>query len=210
MPLLEHNVNIQRIKKGKRPATMIWLWGQGISPQMPTFKKKFKKSAAVITAVHLLKGLGAILGMEIINVSGATGFLDTNYKGKADAAIKAIKKHDVVFVHVEAPDECGHMGDVKGKIRAIEDFDKKIVGPILSWAKKHSDIETKILVLPDHPTPIKLMTHSSDPVPFVIYGSNEGIKASRDQGIKGYSEREIAKSKVKVKSGFTLLDKLLG
>lgn len=203
MHLLEHPVNINRIKKGKKPATMIWLWGQGKRPGIESFRKKFKKSAAVITAVHLLKGLGSILGMEVVNVPGATGFLDTNYEGKAKAALRMIKKHDVVFVHVEAPDECGHMGDVKGKIRAIEDFDSKIVGPILKYVIDNNH-EAKILVLPDHPTPIKLMTHSDDPVPFVIYNSKKTIESD----IKGFNEKELRKAKLNIKTGKEMLKKL--
>ena len=115
----------------KTKATMIWPWSQGVAPSLPSFKKKYGKKAAVITAVHLLKGLGKILGMEIINVPGATGYLDTNYAGKAEYALRALKNNDVVFVHVEAPDEAGHEGDVGKKIRAIEDFDRLVVGTVL-------------------------------------------------------------------------------
>ena len=222
MPLLEHPVNIERIKKAKKPASMIWLWGQGEAPQIESFKKKYKKTGAVITAVHLLKGLGKILGLEVIDVPGATGFLDTNYKGKADAALKALKKHDVVFVHVEAPDECGHMGDVKGKIKAIEDFDKLIVGKILSDTRVPGYPDIRILVLPDHPTPIKLMTHTSDPVPFVIYSSSalpclpagrKGLlRVFRAGGasapVRGYNERALKNVKLKVARGPELLRKL--
>ena len=205
MPLLEHEVNIARIKTGKKPATMIWLWGQGKSPSFKKFKAKYRKSAAVITAVHLLKGLGRLLGMEIVNVKGATGFLDTNYKGKASAAIKMLRKHDVVFVHVEAPDECGHMGDIKGKIRAIEDFDSKIVGPLLEWVLKGKE-PAKILVLPDHPTPLKLMTHTNDPVPFVIFDS----KTKRGKAhAKAFSEFEAKKANISIKNGHSLIEKLL-
>lgn len=205
MPLFEHPVNIKRIKKGLKPASMIWLWGQGAAPEMKSFKQQYKKSAAVITAVHLLKGLGKILGMEVINVPGATGFLDTNYVGKAEYALKALKKRDVVFVHVEAPDEAGHMGDLKGKIKAIEDFDRKVVGTILREVRG-SRYEVRILVLPDHPTPISKMTHTSDPVPFVIYDSRaHGRTGSR---VNGYNEREFKKARVRVKAGRDLLKKL--
>ncbi|MFA4967436.1 MAG: cofactor-independent phosphoglycerate mutase [Candidatus Margulisiibacteriota bacterium] len=201
MPLFEHPVNIKRMSKGKKPASMIWLWGQGVAPQIPTFKKKYKKTGAVITAVHLLKGLGRILGLDVIDVPGATGFLDTNYKGKAEYALKALKKHDIVFVHVEAPDEAGHMGDVKGKIRAIEDFDKLVVGTILKGIRITGDQDIRILVLPDHPTPIAKMTHTSDPVPFVIY---PGIPHA-----KRFNEKEIKKSKLRIKHGHLLMAKFL-
>src|SRR3989339_577022 len=203
MHLLEHKVNITRIENGKKPATMIWLWGQGKKPQMQLFKKEYNKSAAVITAVHLLKGLGKIIGAEIPYVKGATGFIDTNYKGKADAALKMIKRHDVVFVHVEAPDECGHMGDIKRKIKAIEDFDEKIVGYLLKSIKNRIK-DFKIMVLPDHPTPIKLMTHTSDPVPFVIYNN---VQNTGNKTITKYNEKELKKSKIKIDSGHKLLKK---
>jgi len=206
MPLLEHPVNIKRIKAGKKPASMIWLWGQGAAPQLIPFRKKYKKSGAVITAVHLLKGLGNILGLKVIDVPGATGFLDTNYKGKAEYALRALKKCDLVFVHVEAPDEAGHMGDVKGKIQAIEDFDKKVVGTILN-ALRVTRYALRILVLPDHPTPIAKMTHTSDPVPFVIYDPKV---TSNEKRVKGFSEREIKKSKLFVKHGHELIKRLLG
>ncbi|MDD5593133.1 MAG: cofactor-independent phosphoglycerate mutase [Candidatus Margulisbacteria bacterium] len=190
----------------KTKATMIWPWGQGKSPRMSSFRKKFGKKAAVITAVHLLKGLGKILGMEIINVPGATGYLDTNYKGKADYALKALTTNDVVFIHVEAPDEAGHEGNVKHKIKAIEDFDRLVVGTILLKIKNQK-LKIKIMVLPDHPTPIRLMTHTADPVPFLIYPSRVASQGSR---IAGYNEREMKKSKLKIAGGHTLLGSLFG
>ncbi|KAF0134577.1 MAG: 2 3-bisphosphoglycerate-independent phosphoglycerate mutase [Candidatus Saganbacteria bacterium] len=201
MPLLEHPVNIKRIKEGKNPVSMIWMWGQGVAPKIETFKKRYKKVGAVITAVHLLKGLGKALGLDVINVPGATGFLDTNFKGKAEYALRALKKHDLVFVHIEAPDEAGHMGDVKGKIKAIEDIDNLVLGTILE--KIRGDKNIRILLLPDHPTPISLMTHSSDPVPFVIF------PGKRNNEIHGFNEREIKNSKLLVKQGYKLINKLL-
>jgi 2,3-bisphosphoglycerate-independent phosphoglycerate mutase len=207
MPLLEHPVNIKRIKAGKKPASMIWLWGQGAAPQLMPFRKKYKKSGAVITAVHLLKGLGNILGLKVIDVPGATGFLDTNYKGKAEYALRALKKCDLVFVHVEAPDEAGHMGDLRGKIKAIEDFDCKVVGTILEDIRKSGNRGIKILLLPDHPTPISKMTHTSDPVPFVIFDSR--VKG-QGAGVKGFNEKEIRKSKLFVAHGHELMKRLLG
>jgi len=204
MPLLEHPVNIKRMKQGHPPASMIWLWGQGGAPRLKSFKKEYGKSAAVITAVHLIKGLGKILGMEVINVPGATGFLDTNYKGKAQYAIRALKKHDLVIVHVEAPDEAGHMGDVKGKVKAIEDFDRLVVGTILKRVKGQGS-RVKILVLPDHPTPIAKMTHTAEPVPFVIFPRVGGALAP----IKGFNEKEFKKAKFKIKDGYKLMGKLL-
>lgn len=191
----------------KTKATMIWPWGQGRAPRMPSFKKKYGKRAAIITAVHLLKGLGKILGMEVINVPGATGYLDTNYKGKAEYALRALKRNDVVFVHVEAPDEAGHEGSIRNKIKAIEDFDKLVVGTILKATRIPGYPDIRILVLPDHPTPIRLMTHTSDPVPFAVYPSRGRGRGSR---IEGFNEREIGKSGIIVKKGSELAGKLIG
>ncbi|MBI5699318.1 cofactor-independent phosphoglycerate mutase [Candidatus Saganbacteria bacterium] len=205
VPLLEHPVNKKRIKAGKKPASMIWLWGQGAAPNLKPFKKQYGKSAAVITAVHLLKGLGKILGMEVINVPGATGFLDTNYKGKAQYALRALQRRDLVLVHVEAPDEAGHMGDVKGKVRAIEDFDAKVVGTVLSKLR-HCGFDIRILILPDHPTPIKLMTHTAEAVPFVIYQSRV---AGRKSQVKGFNENAIKSARLRIKDGWKLMGRFL-
>jgi len=197
----------------KTKVTMIWPWGEGPAPRMPSFKGKTGRKGAVITAVHLLKGLGKIVGLEVINVPGATGYLDTNYKGKAEYALKALKRNDIVFVHVEAPDEAGHEGNIKHKIKAIEDFDKLVVGTILSQSRVPSSAvpagrqEFRILVLPDHPTPIKLMTHTSDPVPFVIYPSQG--KQGR-QGVQGFNEKAMRKAKLKIRNGYELLGKFIG
>ena len=199
LPLINESEVI--LKQLKSKATIIWPWGQGASPHIQSFPSKYGKSAAVITAVHLLKGLGQIVGMEIVAVPGATGYLDTNYAGKAKYALNAIKRRDVVFVHVEAPDEAGHEGDVKHKIKAIEDFDKLVVGPILKKIRD-KEINAKVMVLPDHPTPIKLMTHTSDPVPFAIFSSYNKLRSDK---VKGYSERQIKKSKLKIKHGYELL-----
>lgn len=185
----------------KTRATTIWPWGQGKTLRMPSFKKRYGKKGAVITAVHLLKGLGRTLGLEVIDVPGATGYLDTNYKGKAEHALRALKKNDVVFVHVEAPDEAGHEGNIKHKIRAIGDFDKYVVGTILQGLRSQASV-LRILVLPDHPTPIKVMTHTSDPVPFAIYPSS-GV--ARPSPARGYSEREIKRSKLRIGQGHKLL-----
>jgi len=190
----------------KTKATMIWPWSQGKAPAMPSFKKKFKKRGAIITAVHLLKGLGKVLGMEVINVPGATGYLDTNYVGKAKAALRALKKNDIVFVHVEAPDEAGHEGSVGKKVKAIEDFDKKVVGTVLKNIRISEDQNIRILVLPDHPTPIKYMTHTSDAVPFVLYETKNKKQKTK---INGYNEKQIKKSKLRVKNGHKLLELLL-
>ncbi|NOR47395.1 MAG: cofactor-independent phosphoglycerate mutase, partial [Methanosarcinaceae archaeon] len=168
--LEKHPVNSERVKAGKNPANYIWLWGQGYAPSFIEFEQLYGMSGSIISAVDLLKGIGIYAGLDVIDVPGATGYLDTNYSGKAEYAIESLKDHDFVFVHVEAPDEAGHMGDVDAKIRAIEDFDKLVVGRILEYARE-SDEDFTILVLPDHPTPISLKTHTSDPVPFAIYST---------------------------------------
>lgn len=190
----------------KTKATMIWPWGQGGEPKMPSFKKKYGKKGAIITAVHLLKGLGKILGLEVINVPGATGYLDTDYKGKAQYALKALKRNAVVFVHVEAPDEAGHEGSIRKKVKAIEDFDRLVVGTILK-DMRYERCDMRVMVLPDHPTPIADMTHTMDAVPFAIFPSRVSRIASH---ISGYSEKQIKKSKIKIKDGYTLLGKFLG
>lgn len=170
--LLEtHRVNQTRKRKGLRPANAIWLWGQGRSPQMVTLKERFGIDGYVISAVHLIKGIGLLAGLEVLPVPGITGYLDTNYLGKAEYALKALEKKDFVYIHVEAPDEASHMGDLRLKIEAIEAFDEKVVGTLLKGLEHFKDL--KIMVLPDHPTPLSLRTHSGDPVPFVIYSTQE-------------------------------------
>lgn len=167
--LSSHEINSARIKKGLNPANAIWLWGEGTAPVMPTLSEQYGISGALISAVDLLKGIGVYAGMEIINVPGATGYLDTNYAGKADAALDALKEKDMVLVHVEAPDEAGHQGLLKEKIQAIEDFDQKIVKPILDGL--HCGLEFKMVVAMDHFTPISIKTHASDPVPLIMFDS---------------------------------------
>ncbi|HDM77935.1 MAG TPA: cofactor-independent phosphoglycerate mutase [Deltaproteobacteria bacterium] len=162
-----HPVNEDRKSAGKSPANSIWLWGQGKAPNMPKYQELFGLEGAVISAVDLLKGIGVYAGLKPLNVPGATGYLDTNYKGKVKAAIDAFKSgSDFVYLHVEAPDEASHEGDLEKKIRAIEDFDKKIVGPILDGLNNFE--EARVLLATDHFTPISKKTHESSPVPFVI------------------------------------------
>ena len=168
--LENHNVNIKRKSQGKDPANMIWPWSPGKRPSLETFHQRFGIRGAVISAVDLIKGLGIFAGFDVINVEGATGLYNTNYEGKAEACIKALNDHDLVYVHVEAPDEASHEGNLKLKIKAIEDFDKRLVGNVL---KKIDINNTTIVVLPDHLTPIKLRTHIAEPVPFVIYKPGE-------------------------------------
>jgi 2,3-bisphosphoglycerate-independent phosphoglycerate mutase len=162
--LRSHPVNIAREKAGKRPGNLVWPWGGGKKPSMPTLKEKYGVKSAVISAVDLVKGIGTYAGMEIIKVQGATGLDNTNYEGKADAALKALRNNDLVFVHVEAPDEAGHCRDYKLKVKTIEDLDKRLLGRIFDGLSG----PYAIAILPDHPTPVKTGTHSREPVPFSI------------------------------------------
>jgi 2,3-bisphosphoglycerate-independent phosphoglycerate mutase len=198
--LANHPVNQARIKAGKNPTTTIWLWGQGKPPQMPTFQEKYQISGGVITAVDLVKGLGKYAGLEAPNIPGATGYLDTNYRGKVDAARVMLDKYDFVLVHVEAPDECGHQGKADLKIRAIEEFDELIVGPILDHIYRYP--EFRLLVLPDHATPISIQTHSSEPVPFILYTSPE-IPSAPTQT---YDEFSAESTRIFVENGFEMMD----
>ena len=189
-----HQINKIREGAGENPANMIWLWGQGASPNLPLFKDRYGLSGAVISAVDLVNGIGRLAGMDIINVPGANGYYDTNYKGKAEYALNALKNHDLVYVHVEATDEAGHNGDWKAKVECCEHFDKKIVGPISKFFGKPQGV--RILVCPDHPTPVAKRAHDRSPVPFVIWG--EGIESN---GVKNYSEKEASAKGLKFKSG---------
>lgn len=170
--LKNHRININRVNNKNLPANSIWLWGQGYAPKIPHFKKLYGLSGSIISAVDLIKGIGTYAGLDVIDVPGATGYLDTNYSGKANYAIDSLKNHDIVIVHVEAPDEAGHMGSISAKTQAIEDFDSLVVGKILEYVQNNeSNEDYTILVTPDHPTPISLKTHTSDPVPFAIYST---------------------------------------
>ncbi|MGD6853401.1 MAG: cofactor-independent phosphoglycerate mutase [Candidatus Bathyarchaeia archaeon] len=174
--LRNHPVNVSRVAAGKRPGNLIWPWGGGKKPSMPTLKEKFGVKSAVISAVDLVKGLGTYAGMNVISVLGATGLADTNYEGKADAALKALQTHDLVFVHVEAPDEAGHVGDWRLKVKTIEDLDRRCIGRIINGIKE----PYAIAVLPDHPTPVRVRTHTREPVPFAISApmlEPDGVKA---------------------------------
>lgn len=168
--LARHEVNRNRVLHGKDPANALWLWGEGRSPAMPTLKERYGIEGALISAVDLLRGIGVCAGMEIIRVPGATGYLDTNYSGKAAVALAALDRNDLVFVHVEAPDEVSHQGLIREKIQAIEDFDQKIVQPILEGLKKGGRV-FRMAVLMDHFTPVSTKTHASYPVPVAIYDS---------------------------------------
>ncbi len=175
--LANHPVNRKRLEKGLNPATAVWLWGEGKSPSMLPHSEIYGINGALISAVDLLKGIGRCAGMDIINVEGATGYLDTNYEGKAQAALKNSADHDLVFVHVEAPDEAGHEGDLAKKIQAIEDFDARIVGPVFKGLKDAGE-PFRLVVTMDHFTPISLRTHTRQAVPVCMFDSEGAWLAS--------------------------------
>ncbi|GJQ58702.1 MAG: cofactor-independent phosphoglycerate mutase [Candidatus Scalindua sp. AMX11] len=196
--LSDHSVNRVRRGLNQKPANMIWLWGQGKRPTLPFFKEIYHLSGAVITGVDLLKGLGVILGWEIIDVPGATGYLDTDYDAKARYAIEAFNTHDLVLIHVEAPDEAGHEGNIGEKIRAIENIDSKIVGPLHTALKKFGNF--RMLILPDHYTPIQERTHTREPVPFAMYGADFHEKSTL-----AFSESNAALTNLEIHKGHTLM-----
>ena len=202
--LKNHPVNIARKGKGLLPANSIWLWGQGRSPRMITLKERFGMDGFVISAVHLIKGIGILAGLEVLEVPGITGYFDTNYDGKARYALKGLREKDFVYIHVEAPDEAGHMGDLQLKIEAIEAFDEKIVGAILKGMKDFK--RHKVLVLPDHPTPLSVRTHTADPVPYVIYSNEAGAKTGDG---KTFDEVSAGLSGISFKRGFELIERFL-
>jgi 2,3-bisphosphoglycerate-independent phosphoglycerate mutase len=195
--LREHEINKVRIDLGENPANMIWLWGCGGKPHMPCFEEMFGIKGAVISAVDLIKGIGKIIGLKVLDVEGVTGYYDTNYQGKAKAALEALKEVDFVFVHIEATDEAGHNGDVRMKITCIERIDKLVLGTILE--NMHGD-DFRILITPDHPTPIVKRTHTDEPVPFLMYGKN----IERGE-FTSYCEDEAANTSLYFKNGSDLL-----
>jgi len=202
--LKNHPVNQARGAKGLPPANSIWLWGQGPSPKMITLKERFGMDGYVISAVHLIKGIGILAGLEVLEVPGITGYFDTNYDGKAQYALRGLREKDFVYVHVEAPDEAGHMGDLRLKIEAIEVFDEKIVGAILKGIKEFK--RYKVLVLPDHPTPLSVRTHTADPVPYVIYSNEDAATSAHG---KTFDEVSAGLSGISIEKGFELIERFL-
>ena len=202
--LKNHPVNLERIKNGKRPANSIWIWGEGSKPELPSFKEKTGLSGTMISAVDLLKGIAICAKMDSVDVEGATGNVDTNFDGKAQAAIEALKNgSDFVYIHVEAPDESGHRHEIDNKVKSIELIDEKIIGPVMKYLKQSGE-DFRVMVLPDHPTPIVYMTHTSDPVPFAIYDS----RTETNSDVK-YTENYGKQTEVYVEPGFKLIDELL-
>ena len=169
--LKDHPVNKRRIAEGKRPANSIWLWGEGTKPQMQSFKEKYGVNMGIVSAVDLIKGIGKLADCEVAEGEGATGYFDTNFKGKAEAAADLFKRNDIVYVHVEAPDECGHRGEAENKVKAIELIDEHILSRLVEELEKYG--EYRILIMPDHPTPLITMTHARDAVPFLLYDNKK-------------------------------------
>ena len=198
MVLSNQKINKERKNNGKNPANSIWLWGHGKAPAMPPLKERFGITGSIIAAVDLMKGIGIYAGLTPVNVPGATGYIDTNYEGKADYALKELEKKDFVYLHVEAPDEAAHNGSLKNKIKAIEDFDNRVVGRILEGIKKFK--EYRILVVSDHPSPISIKTHSSERVPFAIYPQKGG------NGAAGFSEKIVSNPSIKFEKGHELIE----
>jgi len=199
---INHDINKVKKDLGENQVSSIWLWGQGKKARMESFKKRFGINGAAITAVDLVKGLSMLIGFDLINVPGATGFVDTNYQGKASAAIKALDKYDLVFIHIEAPDEASHNGSIEMKKKAIEQIDKYIVGPVLEALQGYES--WRILVLPDHPTPVSSRAHSPEPVPFAMAGTGvSGILHTT------FSEANAARSGFRIDNGFELMEYFL-
>lgn len=182
--LKDHPVNLRRIAEGKRPANSIWLWGEGSKPALENFEEKFGMKGCIVSAVDLLKGIGIGAGMLVPEVEGATGYIDTNFAGKAKAAVDALENGcDFVYIHIEAPDECGHRAEPENKVRSIEIIDEQVLPVLLEALEKYDDY--KVMILPDHPTPIKTKTHASDPVPYMIYHK----KGEKDSGVASINEK---------------------
>ncbi|MHC4126360.1 MAG: cofactor-independent phosphoglycerate mutase [Planctomycetota bacterium] len=197
-----HDINKIRKDLGENQVSSIWLWGQGKRARMESFRKKFGIKGVAITAVDLVRGLAKLTGFELIEVPGATGFVDTNYQGKASAAIEALEKYDIVFVHVEGPDEASHSGNAQQKKKAVELIDEHIVGPVYEAISKYD--QWRMLVMPDHATPVSSMAHSSQPVPFAMAGTAvKGLINSE------FSEKNAAKSGFRIENGFELMEYFL-
>lgn len=202
--LKDHPVNQARIARGKRPANSIWLWGEGTKPLLDNFSEKFGIKGSMISAVDLLKGIAICAGMNSVDVDGTTGYLDTNFDGKCKAAIEEFKNGaDLVYVHVEAPDECGHRGEIENKVKAIEMIDEHILGPVVEFLKGYDDFA--VLVCPDHPTPLSIRTHTSTPVPYLIYDSKNEINS----GVKVFCEKEARETGNYIEKGFTMMNYFL-
>ena len=204
--LKNHPINLERVKNGKNPANALWFWGEGSKPKLPSFYSLRKVKGAMISAVDLLKGIAKLADMNVIEVDGATGNYDTNFIGKANACINALNNGiDFVYIHVEAPDECGHHGDMEKKIYSIEQIDEKVVKPIVENLRNSGE-PFRILICPDHPTPISIRTHCSDAVPYILYDSEKKYVGKK---VDSYNEISAKDTNIYINSGVELMDKLL-
>ncbi len=202
--LNHHPVNEARRARGLKPANSAWLWSPGKKPKLPNFSEKWGVSGTVISAVDLIKGIGLCAGMQSVDVEGATGNVHTNYTGKAEAAMRAFAEGaELVYVHVEAPDECGHRAEIENKVLAVELIDQKILAPVYAYLKASGE-NFKIMVLPDHPTPLAIRTHSSEPVPFFIYDSTAEV-----EGVATFTEATAAETGLYIPNGYTLLERVI-
>lgn len=203
--LQDHPVNKARISRGLRPANSIWLWGEGAKPQMPAFSEKYCLHGAVISAVDLIKGLGVCAGLEVLEVAGATGNLNTNFRGKAEAALSALERGlDFVYLHLEAPDECGHRQERDNKIKSIELIDQQVMEPLINGLNALGQ-PYRLLFLPDHATPLELRTHTADPVPFLLFDSTNPFNS----GQLSYHEESAKETGLFIEEGYTLMDYFL-
>lgn len=201
--LKDHPINKARIARGLRPANSIWIWGNGTKPALDTYKEKFGICGSVVSAVDLIRGIGVCAGLDVIEVPGATGNVHTNFDGKAKAAIDALENgSDFVYLHLEAPDEAGHRHEIENKVKAIELIDEKIVAPVVSYLDNEGE-DYSILIMPDHPTPLAIRTHTSDPVPYIIYKNG----SSKNTGLS-YTEDAAKSTGIYIKDGYTLIEKL--
>ena len=202
--LCDHPINKARVARGLNPANTLWIWGEGTKPMLDFFTDKYGISGTMISAVDLLKGIGQGTKMDVVEVEGATGNIDTNFDGKAQAAISALKQGtDFVYIHMEAPDECGHHGDLEGKIKSIELIDEKVVGPVVAYLKESGE-DFRVLITPDHPTPLSLKTHVRDAIPFVIYDSRKDTGEN-----KTYTEENATSTGLYIEPGYKLMERFL-
>ncbi len=204
--LKDHPVNIARKERGLRPANSFWIWGNGTKPDLKTFDELYGVRGSVVSAVDLIKGIGVGAGLNVVDVIGATGNVHTNFDGKAEAAINELKNGaDFIYVHLEAPDEAGHRREIENKVKAIELIDEKIVAPIVAYLQEAGE-EYSMLLMPDHPTPLAIKTHTSDPVPYILYKSNECAEKPE----RSYTEENAKATGIVCEKGYYLMKKLLG